>query len=155
MEESHEALRAKRTCSLATHIALPKLACPSVWCLSNMRAVSDGDADLESVNENGLGVGACPHMWNGPRGKSFFSQFPTLGRCGHMSGLCARHNMAAGLDEIRGTGSQIKFTRLSTLGAVASLVSGFRPRGSLPVIAPCPLPPCAGQTVLADTASPR
>lgn len=45
-----------------------------------------------------------PHMWNGPRGKSFFSRFHTLARCGHMSGLCARH-MAAGLDEIRGTRS--------------------------------------------------
>jgi hypothetical protein len=33
----------------------------------------------------------APNMWNGPRGKSFFSRFHTLKRCGHMSGLCARH----------------------------------------------------------------
>ncbi|MEY9750166.1 hypothetical protein ABIF65_009540 [Bradyrhizobium japonicum] len=87
--------------------------------------------------------------------RAFFSRFHTLGWCGLMSGLCARHNMAAGLDEIRGTRSQIKFTRLSALGAVASLVSGFRPKGSSPVVAPCPLPACAGQIVLAVTASPR
>src|SRR5215470_740005 len=55
-----------------------------------------------------------PFTTNGPRGKSFFSRFHTLGRCGHMSGLCARH-MAAGLDEIRETRSQIKFARLSAL----------------------------------------
>ncbi|UPK36708.1 hypothetical protein IVB18_04955 [Bradyrhizobium sp. 186] len=44
----------------------------------------------------------CPYMWNGPRGKSFFSRFHTLERCGHMSVLCALHNMSPGLDEIRG-----------------------------------------------------
>ena len=30
---------------------------------------------------------ALTHMWNGPGGKAFFTDFPQVGRCGHMSGL--------------------------------------------------------------------